>query len=82
MVEEGFDESQATQAIVGDGRLLEDYPEDRRCLILGKLAEEGRSRFVHIVCDYSDPECVDLVTAYVPQRPWWNTPTQRPRKKQ
>ena len=29
----------------------------------------------------SNENVVDIVTAYVPQRPWWVSPTQRGRKK-
>ena len=78
MIEEGFDEDQMRSVILGRSRILEDYPEDKRCLILGRIAE---GHFLHVVCDYSDQDCVDVITAYVPQKPWWETPTQRAKKK-
>ena len=36
---------------------------------------------LHTLCDLSDERVVDIVTAYIPQRPWWATPTQRGRRK-
>ena len=61
---------------------LEAYPDEYRCLILGypRLQSDKDATIpLHIVCDYCDPTRVDIVTAYVPQRPWWVTPTQRGR---
>jgi len=81
MVEEGFDELKVVSMILGQSQLLEDYPDDRRCLILGKLAEGRKTRFLHIVCDCSDSACVDVITAYIPQKPWWETPTRRAEKR-
>lgn len=34
---------------------------------------------LHIVCDYSHKRHVDIVTAYLPQKPWWVTPRKRGR---
>ncbi len=54
--------------------------EECRCLILGyPHLSEDTTIPLHVVCDYYDPMWVDIVTAYVPQRPWWITPTQRGR---
>ena len=78
MIEEGFDEMQLKAVILGRSRILENYAEDQRCLVVGKLT---RDRFLHVVCDYSKSDCIDLITAYVPQRPWWETPIRRARKK-
>ena len=35
---------------------------------------------LHVVCDYSNQEVVDIVTiltSYIPNRPWWETPSRR-----
>ena len=79
MLEEGFDEGNIIETLTGPGaKVLEEYPEQQRCLVLGSYAVSPRRRNVlHAVCDYSDPEIVDIVTAYIPQRPWWETPTRR-----
>lgn len=79
MIEEGFSEQDMLGAIGGEkSRILEDYPDESRCLIFGHfmLGEKVRSP-LHIVCDYSQDSVVDIVTAYVPQKPWWMTPTKR-----
>jgi hypothetical protein len=34
-----------------------------------------------IVCDWSQPDRVEIVTAYIPHPPDWVTPTQRGRRK-
>jgi hypothetical protein len=35
MIEEGFTEQDPVEAVTGESSLLEDYPEDRRCFIVG-----------------------------------------------
>ena len=44
-----------------------------------RLATNCRSSPLHIVYDYSNDEVVDIVTAYIPQKPWWETPSRRGR---
>ncbi len=80
MIEEGFDENNLLEALAGRSRILEDYSNEGRCLILGYFSVGEKSRTpLHVVCDYSNPKLVDVVTAYVPQRPWWITPGKRGR---
>ena len=83
MLEEGFDEGNIIEALTGlASEINEEYPEQQRCLVLGSYAVSARTRnFLHAVCDYSDPEVLDIVTAYIPQRPWWETPTRRGRRR-
>jgi hypothetical protein len=78
MIEEGFSEDQLIKAVSERARILENYPDEARCLIIGyfKLSEKVRSP-LHVVCDYSNPDLVDIVTAYIPDKPWWKTPTKR-----
>src|SRR5437868_7554196 len=80
MIEEGFSEEDIIKTLIGKSRVLEDYPSEFRCLVSGyfKMSEKVRSP-LHIVCDYSSDEVVDIVTAYIPQKPWWLTPTRRGR---
>lgn len=79
MIEEGFDESNIIEALTGRGRkILEEYPEQQRCLVLGSYAIGRKARLhLHAVCDLSDEEVLDIVTAYIPQPPWWATPSRR-----
>ena len=78
MVEEGFKEQNIIAAIEGKSRILENYSEESRCLIVGyfRLSDKVRCP-LHIVCDYSDANVLDIVTAYIPEKPWWSTPTKR-----
>ena len=77
MVEEGFSEKDIVTA-VKDGKILEYYPDDRRCLILGKFKFGDKAKLpLHVVCDFSNEKSVDIITAYIPQKPWWTTPTKR-----
>jgi hypothetical protein len=80
MIEEGFSEEDIIKTLIGKSRILEDYQSEFRCLVSGyfKMSEKVRSP-LHIVCDYSSDEVVDIVTAYIPQKPWWLTPTRRGR---
>ncbi|MFI5366554.1 MAG: DUF4258 domain-containing protein [Candidatus Binatia bacterium] len=78
MIEEGFDENQLLEAVAGKLHLLEDYPEESRCLLLGRFHFSSTTTSpLHILCDLSAKDVVDIVTAYIPQRPWWVSATQR-----
>ncbi len=78
MIEEGFSENNIVSAIIGDSKIIELYHEDKRCLILSKFLWSNRIKSpIHIVCDYSNNKLIDIVTAYIPQRPWWISPTRR-----
>jgi hypothetical protein len=82
MIEEGFDERNLLEAASGTLRVVEEYPAESRCLVLGYFHfTPGAASPLHIVCDLSDERLVDIVTAYIPQSPWWRSPTQRERKK-
>ena len=77
MIKEGFSESDIIAALLS-GRILEDYPDEARCLILGFFGEDPLLMSpLHVLCDYSYDDLVDVVTAYVPQKPWWQTETKR-----
>ena len=80
MLEEGFDENDLIAALTIRSKIVEDYPDESRCLILGYFSfSENAISPLHIICDYASSERVDLVTAYIPQQPWWITPTLRGR---
>lgn len=80
MIEEGFSEENIIETLRETRKILEDYHDESRCLILGyfEMSERVRSP-LHVVCDYSSDEVVDIITAYIPQKPWWLTPTKRGR---
>lgn len=78
MIEEGFDENQLLEALTGKLQLLEEYSEEARCLVLGRFSFTSRtSSSLHIVCDLSNDEVLDIVTTYIPQGPWWISSKQR-----
>lgn len=80
-IEEGFTESDMAEALAGKCRMLEHYPTVSRCLILGYFTMSRNVRApLHIVCDYSRDDRIDFVTAYIPEKPKWLTPTIRGRK--
>jgi hypothetical protein len=82
MVEEGFDENQLLETIRGKLRIVEEYPEESRYLMLGYFHFTPKTTSpLHLLCDLSKPNVVDIVTAYIPQRPWWVSPTRRGREK-
>lgn len=70
MIEEGFDENNMVEALAGRLSVLESYPEDARCLVLGHFHFTASTYCsLHIVCDLSRKSLLDVVSAYIPQRP-------------
>ncbi len=59
------------RAVLENGEVIEDYPEDARghsCLMLGQR-EEGRP--IHVVCAPKD-DYLAVITAYVPDSAEWS----------
>ncbi|MFS8085502.1 MAG: DUF4258 domain-containing protein [Acidobacteriota bacterium] len=81
LIEEGFTEQNILDAVLGKSKVLEYYREEARCLVVGyfRLSKKVTCP-LHVVCDYSNSEVVDIVTAYIPDIPWWQTPTKRGQK--
>jgi len=66
------------RAVVSEGDIVEDYPEDMRghsCLMLG-YGENGRP--IHVVCA-PKADYLAVITAYLPRPTRWN-PDWRTRK--
>ncbi|RLC19192.1 MAG: hypothetical protein DRI57_07470 [Deltaproteobacteria bacterium] len=85
MLAEGFEEADIVET-VGNGRIVEHYIEEDRCLIAGTFRiSEKTEESLHIVADYwsesGDIGWIDIVTAYIPRHPFWETPYKRGRKK-
>jgi hypothetical protein len=81
MIEEGFSEEDVITAILRESKIIEIYDEDKRCLILGYFLWNNKIKSpIHMVCDYSNRKLIDIVTAYIPQRPWWISPVRRGKK--
>ncbi|MDO8444560.1 MAG: DUF4258 domain-containing protein [Deltaproteobacteria bacterium] len=59
-----------------DGRLVENYPDDKRghsCLVWGRT---NTGRDLHIVCGISE-EYLWIITIYEPDKEEWETPERR-----
>lgn len=82
MFKEGILESDIVAAVTEKCRLLERYEVESRCLVLGYFQISANVRSpLHLVFEYSRTDAVDIVTAYIPQKPWWLTPWQRGKAK-
>ncbi len=84
MLAEGFNESNIIEAI-GNGKILENYIEEDRCLIVGTFKLSAKIKeSLHIVVDFwsesEEIDWIDIVTAYIPRSPFWQTPYQRGRR--
>ena len=78
MIAEGFYEANIIETVTGESRIIENYPDDCRCLILGRFHfKKAAISSLHVVCEYSRSDLIDIVTAYIPQKPWWVSSTQR-----
>lgn len=67
--------SDVEEAILS-GRILENYPEDKRgesCLVVG-FSDSGVP--IHIVCGEKDDKVV-IITVYIPRPPKFKTPYVR-----
>lgn len=70
--------SHEVEAVVTQGELIEDYPNDPRghsCLMLG-FGDAGRA--VHVVCSPKD-EYLAIITAYLPDPAQWSEDFRRRR---
>jgi hypothetical protein len=70
VVERNISESEIRQA-ARNGRIIEDYPDDKyspSCLILG-FTQEGRP--LHIQVSYAETEKVRIITLYEPDPDEW-----------
>ncbi len=52
-----------------NGEILEHYCKRKRVLILGPL--RGCDVKLHVVCDYSNPDEIVIITVYIPDKPKW-----------
>lgn len=78
-IQEAYEEAISPEEIrqaLGNGLIVEDYPEHRRgacCLIYG---DTNTHRPLHIVCT-SQRKPALIITVYEPRLPKWVTPTRR-----
>ncbi|PKO21080.1 MAG: hypothetical protein CVU38_16655 [Chloroflexi bacterium HGW-Chloroflexi-1] len=55
-------------AVILTGEIIEEYPERKRLLIYGRMANNLP---LHVVCDYSAESLVIIPTVYIPDRRLW-----------
>lgn len=78
MFEEGFDIANLLEVLKGKLVVLEKYEEDNRVLVAGAFRVSEKTKCpLHVVCDFSTADSVDVVTAYIPSGPQWVNPRQR-----
>ena len=66
---EGFTERDIVATILY-GHELTRYPQDERLLVLGWLPVSREVKIpLHVVLEYAKPRWVDVVTAFIPERP-------------
>lgn len=54
-LKEGFERRQMVEAVL-NGKIIEEYPDDKHCLVCGGTAlSEKISIYLHVVCEYADP---------------------------
>jgi hypothetical protein len=82
-IKEGFNRDDMVAAILS-GRIIEEYPERERVLICGPTSLSPITVtviYLHVVCEYSDPNYVQVVTAYIPDELSWEWPSFRRRRR-
>lgn len=52
-----------------NGKIIERYPERNRVLVYGKMLNKVP---LHVVCNFSDPELLYIVTVYIPSPAEWS----------
>jgi Domain of unknown function (DUF4258) len=57
-----------------NGKIIERYPERKRVLVYGKMLNKVP---LHVVCNFSDPELLYIVTVYIPSPAEWSANFQK-----
>lgn len=79
-LKEGFERRHMVDAVM-NGEIIETYPDEKRVLVSGQVfLTEKIKIYLHVVCEFADPVYVEFVTAYIPDRKFWETPPVRRRK--
>ncbi len=79
-LKEGFNQNNMVESI-NNGKIIEDYFEEQRCLICGATkVSEKTMIYLHVVCEFFDEEFIEFVTAYIPDENVWENPPFKRRK--
>lgn len=79
-LKEGFERKHMVEAIL-NGKMIETYPDDKRCLICGRTEVDQIKLYLHIICEYADLVYIEFVTAYIPDEGLWESPPYKRRRK-
>lgn len=80
-VKEGFTRQDIVDAIMS-GQVIEEYPDRSRVLICGRTTLSSQvTIYLHVLCEYSDPLYVEIITAYIPDERIWESPPFYRRKR-
>jgi hypothetical protein len=80
-IKEGFNRDDMVAAILS-GQIIEEYPERERVLICGPTSLSlATVIYLHVVCEYSDPNYVQFVSAYIPDELSWEWPPFRRKRR-
>jgi hypothetical protein len=80
-VKESFVRQDIVDAVL-TGRIIEDYPERERVLVCGRTKLSTTTIvYLHVVCEYADPNYIHFVTTYIPDEVEWERPPFRRKKK-
>ena len=78
-LKEGFEINHIVAAVL-NGRIIEDYMDERALICGTAKLSENIEIYLHVVCEYADPFYVEFVTAYIPDELQWERPPYRRRK--
>ncbi len=80
-VKESFVRQNIVDAVLV-GKIVEDYPDRERVLVCGRTKLSTITViYLHVVCEYADPDYIHFVTAYIPDEVEWEKPPFRRKKK-
>ena len=79
-LKEGFERKHMTDAIT-NGQIIEEYPLEKRVLVCGEVIIANNLKiYLHVVCEHADQLYLEIVTAYIPDKRFWEVPPLRRRK--
>lgn len=59
---EGFSPKHIAAEAILNGKVIENYPDRRRCLVYGRARLTAKVNIdLHVVCNHGDPEILDTV---------------------
>jgi Domain of unknown function (DUF4258) len=80
-LKEGFEREHIVEAML-EGAIIEEYADEKRALICGKTTlSRNVTIYLHVVCEYTNPKYIEIITAYIPDESLWENPPFKRRKR-